>query len=655
MIQSERSGRNHLHHLHDPFLSTGFTSLPNVTCHNSNLSLPSIISINNSNNNSGGSISVHDCFDSSSPTLRSLIQQNPTINAVKSLPRKKSLSEASPGAMTLNDNPVLSAALAVTGSVPVDGSTSLSGNLTGSSNNNGGGSGSGSSGNPSGNNSNPVSGRRQEKPPYSYIALIVMAIQSSPTKRLTLSEIYQFLQQRFSFFRGSYQGWKNSVRHNLSLNECFIKLPKGLGRPGKGHYWTIDPASEYMFEEGSFRRRPRGFRRKCQALKPYNYFPGGNVPGHSGPVPGNPVGLAEGVAISTPPGSTLYHHHHQHHHHYHSQYEPASGGSVPLNGNYPSVSANNASITTGVLGETSSPSLGTGTSGSATDHNHFAGTPPISSGSPDNNTSVSTAASIGVGVIQNNPYAFVNAPSGTTNNSNGSNILDPPAPSYSLSTPAAAGSSATAAVAAVAAAAGMAIFDPSSYSSHYSPQQYPHFPSPSSVASSVIASHYATTTASNSMLDFVSINTSSSSHLTHHHHHPSFNTGINSPSSNSNHNGSGTNLGIGSTYDCATNSPPAIAGGPMGIINGNPWVLGYCNASTSGITSATENNSSTPSPPYYSRSNESPIDEKHHQSHQQGSSSLCLRPGMEFSGDPAGAIGSHNGLSVHESGSAAGN
>jgi len=72
-----------------------------------------------------------------------------------------------------------------------------------------------------------VSGRRQEKPPYSYIALIVMAIQSTPTKQCTLSEIYSYLQQRFSFFRGSYQGWKNSVRHNLSLNECFIKLPKG--------------------------------------------------------------------------------------------------------------------------------------------------------------------------------------------------------------------------------------------------------------------------------------------------------------------------------------------------------------------------------------------------------------------------------------------
>ena len=128
--------------------------------------------------------------------------------------------------------------------------------------------------------SNSLSHRRPEKPPYSYIALIVMAIQSSPAKKLTLSEIYSFLQTRFEFFRGSYQGWKNSVRHNLSLNECFIKLPKGLGRPGKGHYWTIDPASEFMFEEGSFRRRPRGFRRKCQALKPYGIF--GAAPGFMG-------------------------------------------------------------------------------------------------------------------------------------------------------------------------------------------------------------------------------------------------------------------------------------------------------------------------------------------------------------------------------------
>ncbi|XP_015929902.1 forkhead box protein C1 [Parasteatoda tepidariorum] len=106
--------------------------------------------------------------------------------------------------------------------------------------------------------------RKQEKPPFSYIALIVMAIQSSPTMRLTLNEIYEYLQSRFEFFRGEYKGWKNSVRHNLSLNDCFIKLPKGVGRPGKGHYWTVDPASVTVFQDGSSKRRPRGFKRRCQ-------------------------------------------------------------------------------------------------------------------------------------------------------------------------------------------------------------------------------------------------------------------------------------------------------------------------------------------------------------------------------------------------------
>ena len=106
--------------------------------------------------------------------------------------------------------------------------------------------------------------QKTEKPPFSYIALIVMAIQNSTAKKMTLNEIYQYLSTHFSFFQGQYQGWKNSVRHNLSLNECFIKLPKAMGKPGKGHYWTIDPNCEFMFEEGSFRRRPRGFRRKCQ-------------------------------------------------------------------------------------------------------------------------------------------------------------------------------------------------------------------------------------------------------------------------------------------------------------------------------------------------------------------------------------------------------
>ncbi len=78
----------------------------------------------------------------------------------------------------------------------------------------------------------------------SYIALIFMAINSTPTKKMTLSEIYSFLQQSFPFFRSTYMGWKNSVRHNLSLNECFIKLPKASA--------LFDRNSQNVREERNF-------------------------------------------------------------------------------------------------------------------------------------------------------------------------------------------------------------------------------------------------------------------------------------------------------------------------------------------------------------------------------------------------------------------
>jgi hypothetical protein len=92
------------------------------------------------------------------------------------------------------------------------------------------------------------------KPPKPYLEIIADAILTTSDHMMQLHEIYQYMESKFAYFAQNVnKSWRNSVRHNLSLNECFVKA--GRGSNGKGNFWKIHGACEQDFIRGNFRRK----------------------------------------------------------------------------------------------------------------------------------------------------------------------------------------------------------------------------------------------------------------------------------------------------------------------------------------------------------------------------------------------------------------
>lgn len=97
--------------------------------------------------------------------------------------------------------------------------------------------------------------KRYPKPPYAYLAMIIVAIHYSPNGHMTLAEVIKALENMFSFFRCSYKGWKDSVRHNISNSPCIVKVEP---EPGAGAFkaarwrvcWEMVPRDVFLLQRG---------------------------------------------------------------------------------------------------------------------------------------------------------------------------------------------------------------------------------------------------------------------------------------------------------------------------------------------------------------------------------------------------------------------
>lgn len=120
---------------------------------------------------------------------------------------------------------------------------------------------------------------KEVKPPCSYATLIAQAILAAPGEKSSLSDIYKYIRDNFSYYRHM-DRWdvsnarypcsamsqayapQNSIRHNLSLNSAFQKVARESHEPGKGCKWFIVPEKKEELRNSGLKMTSRGGARR---------------------------------------------------------------------------------------------------------------------------------------------------------------------------------------------------------------------------------------------------------------------------------------------------------------------------------------------------------------------------------------------------------
>ena len=83
--------------------------------------------------------------------------------------------------------------------------------------------------------------------------MIAYALLDSCDNSLLLGGIYQYIMDKYPYYKHTTHSWRTSIRHNLSVNECFVKGKRS--KNGRGYFWSIHSSCLDSFKNGDFDRR----------------------------------------------------------------------------------------------------------------------------------------------------------------------------------------------------------------------------------------------------------------------------------------------------------------------------------------------------------------------------------------------------------------